>query len=99
MGSATSGSRMEWAAGAERRRKNWRRRVDGQRLIIAVNFSDHLSQCYVRLPFPDLAGHVVRLEDQMDATSYDRDGSELASRGLYVDLPAWGCHVFKVRIS
>ena len=28
--------------------------------------------------------------------SYDRDGSDLASRGLYLDLPPWGYHVFEV---
>ena len=29
--------------------------------------------------------------------TYDRDGSELASRGLYVDLPPWGYHVFELQ--
>jgi len=27
---------------------------------------------------------------------YVRDGGELAGQGLYLDLPAWGCHVFEV---
>jgi len=27
---------------------------------------------------------------------YDRDGSDLASRGLYLDVPAWGYHVFEM---
>jgi len=25
---------------------------------------------------------------------YERDGNDLASRGLYLDLPPWGYHVF-----
>jgi hypothetical protein len=29
---------------------------------------------------------------------YDRDGSELGSRGLFLDLPPWGHHVFDVSI-
>jgi hypothetical protein len=30
------------------------------------------------------------------ATRYERDGGDLARRGLYLDLPAWGHHVFSV---
>jgi hypothetical protein len=30
------------------------------------------------------------------AARYDRDGHELASRGLYLELPAWGHHAFEV---
>ena len=29
-------------------------------------------------------------------TIYERDGDELAGSGLYLDLPAWGYHVFDV---
>jgi hypothetical protein len=72
---------------------SWHTR-DNQRLLIAVNYAGHQSQCYVRLPFPDLAGRKVRLKDLMGPASYDRDGSDLASRGLYLDLPPWGHHVF-----
>jgi hypothetical protein len=33
----------------------------------------------------------------MDPTTvYERDGDDLARRGLYLDLPAWGYHVFEV---
>jgi hypothetical protein len=27
---------------------------------------------------------------------YDRDGDDLLSRGLFLDLPAWGYHVFEL---
>ena len=69
---------------------------DGQRRLMAVNYAGNQSQCYVRLPFPELSGHTVRLKDLMGPASYDRDGSDLVSRGLYLDLPAWGYHVFEV---
>jgi hypothetical protein len=29
-------------------------------------------------------------------TTYERDGNDLDRRGLYLDLPAWGYHVFEV---
>jgi hypothetical protein len=51
-------------------------------------------QCYVRLPFADLAGRRVRLEDLLSSARYEREGSDLVSRGLYLDLPPWGFHAF-----
>jgi hypothetical protein len=68
----------------------------GQRLLVVANYAANQSQCYVRLPFPDLAGRPVRLEDLMSLTRYDREGSDLASGGLYLDLPSWGYHVFRI---
>ena len=64
-----------------------------ERLLVAVNYSAHQSQCYVRLPFTDLAGSTWRLRDQLEGVVYDRDGGDLASRGLYLDVPPWHAHV------
>jgi hypothetical protein len=69
---------------------------DNQRRLVAVNYAANQSQCHVRLPFADLSGRAVRLADLMSMASYDRDGSELLSPGLYLDLPPWGYHVFDV---
>ena len=44
--------------------------------------------------YSDLTGRTVRLKDLMGHASVDRDGNDLASRGLYLDLPPWGYHVF-----
>ena len=35
----------------------------------------------------------------MSSAFYDRDSSELLSKGLYLDLPAWGYHIFEVGIA
>jgi hypothetical protein len=32
----------------------------------------------------------------MGSARYQRDGDDLASRGLYLDLAGWGYHVFEV---
>jgi hypothetical protein len=69
---------------------------DSQRLIAVVNYAGNQSQCYVRLPFPDLGGRAVRLQDLTGPASYDREGSDLVSRGLYLDLSPWGYHVFEM---
>ena len=68
----------------------------GERLLVTVNYADNQSQCFVHLPFPDLAGRTVRLKDQMSPASYDRDGNDLLSQGLYLDVPAWGYHIFEM---
>lgn len=70
--------------------------ADGRRRMIAVNYAGHQSQCYVRLPLSELQSGTVRLEDLMGSARFDRDGSDLASRGLYLDMPAWGYHVFEM---
>jgi len=63
-------------------------------VIVVVNYSDHKAQCRIRLPIEELQGRPVRLRDLLGAASYDRDGDDLHARGLFVDLPAWGRHVF-----
>ncbi|MCY2994008.1 MAG: hypothetical protein NTY19_39955 [Planctomycetota bacterium] len=59
------------------------------RLLVVVNYAANQSQCYVQLPFTDLAGSSWRLQDQLGAAVYDRDGNELHSRGLFLDVSPW----------
>ena len=72
---------------------------DGKRLLIAVNYAANQSQCHIRLPFADLPGRQVRLTEVAGGASHHRDGSEIASRGLFVDLPPWGRHLFELSID
>src|SRR5271155_652810 len=67
-----------------------------KRRLIAVNYSDHQSQCYVEIAWSSLKDRNWRFRDRTGAAIYDRQGSELSTRGLYLDLPAWGYHVFEV---
>jgi Alpha amylase, catalytic domain len=71
----------------------------GERLLATVNYADHQGQCYVRLPFADLAGRSVRFSDLMSPASYDRAGTDVVAQGLYLDLPPWGYHVFEMRVT
>ena len=66
----------------------------GERLLVAVNYAPNQSQCYIRLPFTDLGNGHWRLEDLLGDAQYDRDGNDLQSRGLYLDVPPWHYHVF-----
>ena len=69
---------------------------DGDRLIVAVNYSPIRSQCYARLPFEDLGGREWRLDDLLGEATYKRDGNDLQARGLYLDEPPWKAAVFSV---
>ena len=68
----------------------------GERLLVAVNYAPNQSQCYVRLPFPDLTGRDWQLTDLMGDASYERDGSDLEARGLYLDEAPWQARVFSL---
>ena len=65
-----------WAAGTER-------------YLVVVNLSEQQSQGRVHLPWNDLAGRTWQLKDMLDGERFERDGGEVQSAGLYVNLPAW----------
>jgi hypothetical protein len=67
-----------------------------QPLVVVVNYAPNQSQCYLRLPFDEIRGHAVRAQDLMEPAVYERSGDELTSRGLYLDMPPWGFHVFRL---
>jgi hypothetical protein len=66
----------------------WQTGLEGQRVS---------SQCYVRLPFSNLRNQQWWLEDLLSDARYDRDGNDLASSGLYLDLALWCYLVFRRR--
>jgi hypothetical protein len=69
----------------------------GRRLLVAANYGPTQGQCYVGTPWADLDGSDVVLQDLMTpAFRYTRHGADLRRRGLYLDVPAWGSHVFEV---
>jgi glycosidase len=68
----------------------------GRRRLVAVNYADHRSQCYLAMPWRDLDGRTWRLQDLTGPSVYDRAGGDLTEQGLYLDVPAWGYHVFAV---
>lgn len=67
-----------------------------ERLVVAANYAPNHSQCYARLPFPDLDGRTWRFEDQLSDATYDRKGSDLLAHGLYLDEAPWQSRVFKL---
>jgi hypothetical protein len=67
------------------------------RMLVTVNYGPTQGQCYVRLHLPDLHSTRFVFSDLMGQARYEREGNELALQGLYLDLPAWGYHVFEMK--
>ena len=67
--------------------------------IVIVNYAPNQSQCFLTVPFDEICGHTVQLQDLLSSITYERSGDELFSRGLYLDIPAWGFHVFTLAVE
>jgi len=63
-------------------------------LVVAVNYAPNQSQCHVRIPYADLSGKQWQLQDQLHPASYDWNGDDLVSNGLYLDAAPWQASVF-----
>jgi hypothetical protein len=44
----------------------------------------------------DLSNRRLILQDVLTGVNYTRSGDDMANAGLFVDLPAWGRHFFKI---
>jgi glycosidase len=69
----------------------------GDRLLVTVNYAPNQSQCYVRLPFTDLGDGKWRIDNLIGNATYERDGTDLQSHGLYLDEPPWNASVFSLQ--
>ncbi|MCE9544294.1 MAG: alpha-amylase [Planctomycetia bacterium] len=65
-----------------------------EKMIVAVNYSNHQSQCHIRIPFTDLGDGTWRLQDQLSTAAYDWHSADLRSRGLYLDEVPWKASAF-----
>jgi len=70
----------------------WSWLKDDERYLIVVNLSDDISQAQVRIPWFDASGREWLLVDALSGATYERDGDEMLSAGLYVDLGPWNYH-------
>jgi len=69
------------------------------RLLACVNYGPTRGQCWADATFAGLEGRQVVLSDLLGPDRYERDGTGLAHEGLYLDMPAWGHHVFEVKAA
>jgi glycosidase len=69
----------------------------GDHYVVVVNYAGNQGQCRLPLRFPECHGGQVRLTDAIGTEAYDRDGSELADPGLYIDHAPWHFNIFALR--
>jgi hypothetical protein len=63
--------------------------------LIVVNLSDCSSQARVRVPWALTPRETWHMVDQLSDSVYERDGDEMTSQGLYVELGPWKYHFFQ----
>ena len=67
-----------------------------RRLLVAVNYGPTQAQGYVGAEMSGLRGRAFTLVDLLGDARYPRSGDDLADDRLYLDMPAWGYHVFEL---
>jgi len=70
-----------------------------ERYLIVINLSDAQSQGLIQVSWEDLRGKTCWLADALSAEAYDREGTQMLSPGLFVDLKPWGMHCFQVQMT
>jgi len=76
---------------------SWSGDRGGDRHVVVVNLSGQPAQARIQLDWPDLPGRSWRLTDIRNQAVFERDGDELASPGLFVDLGPWQFHLLALR--
>lgn len=77
----------------------WKGENKEKSLVAVINYKGYRSQCYLKLPCPHFVGAEWRLSDLLSKVHFDRNGNDLQSGGLYLDLDAWGFHVFEMKLN
>ncbi len=72
---------------------------NGEKMLIAVNYSSGPGQCYVNLRFWDLDEETWVLHDHLSGNSFEREGIDLKTKGMYLDEPAWKIYIFSMEIK
>ena len=70
--------------------------LDGVARLVAANLHPTPGQCFVPLELPNLGEGRWRFRDVLGTADHVRDGADLGARGLYLDVPAHGFHLFAV---
>jgi len=72
---------------------NWVK--DDECYLIVINLSDSTTQAKVQVRWPDANDGKWNLIELLSGARYERDGGEMLSPGLYVELRPWHYHFFQ----
>lgn len=67
-----------------------------EQYVVAVNYASDRGQCFVKLPFVNLSNAQWKVRDLLSDATFDRDGNDLASRGMFLDEKPWKYYVFQL---
>ncbi len=73
----------------------WNWVAGDERYLVVVNLSDAPAQARIQVKWNGACGTKCVLFDVLSNVTYERDGAEMSSPGLYVELGAWGYHFFQ----
>jgi alpha amylase-like protein len=73
----------------------WTWMESDERWLIVVNLSDSPAQAQVQVQWADACGGKCHLIDALSGIGYERNGKEMQSPGLYVELAPWNYHLFQ----
>jgi hypothetical protein len=76
---------------------SWAGNRGGDRHLVVVNLSGQPAQAHIPLDWADLPGRSWQLTDILGQNVFERDGGELASPGLFVDLGPWQFHLLALQ--
>jgi hypothetical protein len=76
---------------------SWAGERGSDRHVVVVNLSGQSAQARIPLDWPDLPGRSWQLTDILSQSMFERDGGELASPGLFVDLAPLQFHLLALR--
>ncbi len=74
----------------------WGWSSDEEQYLVVINMSDAIAMGRLPIPWNFLKGQNWRLADPLSGNSFDRTGDEMVNPGLYISLPAWGTHFFRL---
>ena len=74
---------------------SWTWVYNDERYLIVVNLSDVPAQGLLQVHWNDAGNRKWQLKDVMSGAAYERQGGEMLSPGLYVELGPWEYHFFQ----
>jgi hypothetical protein len=73
----------------------WSWTGDNHHALVVINLADEPATALIHPPWTNLPGRSWQLEDLLSGDDYERDGTDVASSGLYVALLPWGFHILR----
>ena len=74
-------------------------RLQSDYYLAVTNYSDAQSQCYAYFDVTAIAAEDLIFKDITGQNEYKRNKEEIIIRGLYLDMPEYSFHLFKILAS